>query len=105
MVFKQSEGKVLWDILLFLVCVCLNFMAAVMAHGSSQARDWVWAIAATCTTAATYAAAAATMDPFNLLHPARDQTHISAVTQATAVGFLTHCTMVGTPSVYVLIIT
>ena len=36
---------------------------------------------------------------FNLLHQARDWTLASAVTHATAVIFLTHCTVVGTPSV------
>ena len=34
---------------------------------------------------------------FNLLCPAGDWTHASAATQATAVGFLTHCAIVGTP--------
>ena len=33
----------------------------------------------------------------NALHWAGDQTHISVVTQATAVEFLTHCVTVGTP--------
>ena len=36
---------------------------------------------------------------FNPLHQARDQTCASIVTQASAVGFLTHCTTVGTPKV------
>ena len=34
---------------------------------------------------------------FNPLHPARDQTHTSAVTWAAAVRFLTYCTTAGTP--------
>ena len=34
---------------------------------------------------------------FNPLHQARDQTHASAVTQTTAVRFLTQCAIVGTP--------
>ena len=33
----------------------------------------------------------------NLLQQARDQTHTSAVTQAAAVGSLTHCAIAGTP--------
>ena len=45
----------------------------------------------------THAAAAATSDP--LTHCARpdDQVHTSIAAQATAVKFLTHCTMVATP--------
>ena len=35
---------------------------------------------------------------FNLLHQAWDQTHTSVATGTTTVGFLTHCTTVGTPS-------
>ena len=35
------------------------------------------------------------LDPFNPLSSAEDQTHTSTVTQATAVGFLTHCAMSG----------
>ena len=31
---------------------------------------------------------------------ARDQTHTSKVTQAAAVGFLTHCATAGTPEMY-----
>ena len=33
---------------------------------------------------------------FNILHLARHRTRASPETQAAAVGFLTHCTMVGT---------
>ena len=36
---------------------------------------------------------------FNPLLQAREQTHASENTQAAAVGFLTHCTTVGTPKV------
>ena len=39
---------------------------------------------------------------FNLQCWARDQTHASAVTPAAAVGFLTHCTTVGTLTKYYL---
>ena len=48
---------------------------------SSQGRDRIWALATTYATAAT-------LDP--LTHYARDQTHASAATWATAVGFSTH---------------
>ena len=58
-------------------------MATPMAYGSSQARDWIQ------DTAATYTAAVATLDPFPPLCLARDLTLTSAVTQATAVRFLT----------------
>ena len=34
---------------------------------------------------------------FNALYQARDKTCTSTATQATAVGFLTHCTTAGTP--------
>ena len=37
---------------------------------------------------------------FNPLHQARDRTHASAVTQATAVRFLTQCATVGTPQAF-----
>ena len=44
-----------------------------------------------------------TPDTFNPLHQARDWSHASAVAQATAVKFLTHCARVGTPpNVYML---
>ena len=59
------------------------------AYGSSWARDWIWAVAA------TYTAAAAIPDPPNPLHQAGDQTHTSTVTWAAAVGVLTHCTIAG----------
>ena len=41
-------------------------------------------------------------NPHPLTHcaGARDQTHTSAVTQATGVGFLSHCTTVRTPLVH-----
>ena len=60
-----------------------------MTYGSSGARDWIWA------TAATYVTAAATLGSFNPLHWARGQTRISAETRATAVWFLTHWATVG----------
>ena len=41
---------------------------------------------------------------FNPLHWAKDWTHTSAATQATAVGFLTHCAMAGTPELSYLFI-
>ena len=50
-------------------------MATLAAYGSSQARDWIHAAA-------------------------RDQTHGSVVTQAAAVGFLTHCATAGTPNMF-----
>ena len=40
--------------------------------------------------------------PFILLHWAGNLTHISAATQATAVGFLTHYTIAGTPMFLIL---
>ena len=43
------------------------------------------------TTAVTYAAAAAMLDPLSPLCQAGNQTHASAVTWATVVRFLTHC--------------
>ena len=67
-------------------------MATPMAYRSSQARDWIQAITV------TYASAVATLDPFNPLHWAGGQTCTSPVTQAIAVRFLTHRTMVGPPT-------
>ena len=72
-------------------------MAAPAAYGSSRARDWIRA------TAATYATAAAMLDPFNPLCQAKDQTCASAATTGAAVRFLTHCTRAETP--FVLLIT
>ena len=66
-----------------------NFMAAPEAYKGFQVRDWVWAIAVTYTTAA------ATLDP--LTYCAKPGTE----TQDTAVGFLTHCAMAGTPKTIV----
>ena len=65
-------------------------MAAPTAYGSSQSRDWIQAVAV------SYATAVATDGSFNLLHQAGGQTHTSAVTQTTAVRFLTYCATVGT---------
>ena len=56
-------------------------MAVHTACGSSQARDWIQATAAT----------------FNPLHWAQYQTWVSIATWGTAVRFLTHCTTAGTP--------
>lgn len=63
-----------------------------MAYESSWTRDSIWA-----ASYATAAAAVAKLDTFNLLCQARDWTHGSAVTRATAVGFLTHSTTGETP--------
>ena len=48
------------------------FMATPAAYESSQARDWIRAIAETCI------AAASMPDPCNPLCQAEDQTHASA---------------------------
>ena len=64
-------------------------MTVPVAYGNSQAESWIQA------AAATYATAAATPDPFNPLHWARDWSWASAVTWAAAVWVLTHCTKVG----------
>ena len=58
-------------------------MAIPTTYGSSQARDWIWAVDA------TYAPATTMPDP--LTHWARDQT------QAASVEFLTPGTTAGTP--------
>ena len=58
------------------------FFPTSMAYGSSWARDWIWA------AAATYASCSNTR-PFNLLRGLGNQTCIFAVIRATAVGFLT----------------
>lgn len=69
-------------------CISFFFSWSVV-YGNSQARDWVWAVAA------TYAATAATPDPLTL---ARDRTYTSVATQYAIVGFLTHCGTTRTPS-------
>ena len=56
-------------------------MAAPTAYRSSWARDLV------------QDAAEAILDPFNPLHQAGDQTHISTVARAA----ITHCATAGTP--------
>ena len=66
-------------------------MAIPMEYGSSKARGWIQAIAV------TFAEVVVTLDPFNPLHQDGAQTHTSTATQATALGFLTHCPTVGTP--------
>lgn len=66
-------------------------MAISKAYESSWVRDWIQA------AAVTYATAAAIADPFNPLHQARDETLPSTAAQATAVIFLTHSAMSGTP--------
>ena len=78
--------------------VWFGFMAASTAYGSSQARDWIRA------TAVTYITAVAVPDSPNPLHRARDQTWNSAATWATAVRFLTHCTIAGTPGGFIYIL-
>ena len=62
-------------------------MAIPTAYRSSQARNWIQA------ATGTYTAAAAMPDP--LTHCAR--LRVEPTPWATAVGFLTHCTTVGTP--------
>ena len=47
-----------------------------------------------------YATVVATLNPFNPLSWAGNQTHSSAETQVTAVGFLTHFTTVGTTQLF-----
>lgn len=47
--------------------------------------------------AATYTAVAVMLDSFNSQCQARDHIHISAVAQATIIGFLTHSATTGTP--------
>ena len=66
-------------------------MATPIAYGNSWARDWIQA------KAANYAAAAAMLDLLTTVQ-ARNQTHASLATQATAVRFLTHCTIAGIPT-------
>ena len=67
--------------------------AASVACRISLARDWVWASAATYPCQSCY-----NTGFFNSLCLARDWTCNSAMTQATAVGFLTHCHTEGTPN-------
>ena len=73
-------------------------MATPTAYGNSKVRDYIQ------KSAANYAVAAAMGRSFNPLHSimpplcwARDQTGTSAATQASAVGFLTLCSMAETP--------
>lgn len=72
------------------MCVCVYlyicFMAASTACGSSQGQGLNLSLTV------------ANAGSFNALLPARDQTHNSVATQATAVGFLTHWATAGTPS-------
>ena len=63
--------------------------AALAASGSSQARDWILAVAV------TYTATVAMPDP--LAHCSRPGIQPALCT--TAVGFLTHCTTARTPRV------
>ena len=63
-----------------------------MAYGSSWAKDWIPA------AAVTYDAATATLDPQPTAQD-KDHTHTPAATGAAAVGFLTHCTIAGTPGI------
>ena len=66
-------------------------MSAPMAYGGSQGREWIWA------TAATYAIATAMPDPLTHYGAAMDWTCTSSVTQAAAMGFLTHLAAAGSP--------
>ena len=73
-------------------------MALPIAYGSSQAREWIWAVAE------TYAAAVATARSFSPLQWAGDWIHTSAVTQAAAARFLIHWATVGSPmNSYILV--
>ena len=65
-------------------------MATPTTYESSWASGWIRA------EAETYAIAGAMPDPSNSVSQARDWTHASAVTRATAVGFLTYYAMAGT---------
>ena len=65
-------------------------MAVPVAYGSSRARDQIWA------AAENYAITKAVQNPLTHCPEAGDRTRASAVTWAFAVGFLTHCTTVGT---------
>ena len=62
-------------------------MATIIAHRSSQARNWI------CLTYCSYRNAGS----FNPLWQARDWTHTSLESQASSVGFLTPYTTAGTP--------
>ena len=65
------------------------WMAETMAHGSSQARNWIW------TTAARYTATAAMPDP--LTHWGRLGIEPAAPQRPELLlGFLTHCRTAGT---------
>ena len=83
--------KPLQELTGFFVClfVCLFVLATPAACRSSQARDWIQAAAATYATV--------TMDP-QPTEPGLGIEHLAfTVTRVAAVGFLTHCTRVGTP--------
>ena len=62
-------------------------MAAPMARGNSQARDWICDLHCSCNNARS----------FNPLCWARNRTCTSAVTWAPAVEFSTYCAIAGTP--------
>ena len=72
-------------------------MAIPASYGSSQARDWIQA------AAATYDTTSDNTQSINPLCCAGDQTCSPAATQAAAVKFLILCATVGTPELRVLI--
>ena len=68
----KGDSVFLTKLLLFLFYFILfYFLTRLTAYVSFQAREWIWAIAETYTTAA------AMLDPLNPLHWARHQTHAS----------------------------
>ena len=73
---------ILGVLLFFLFLLIYFFTVAPMAYGSSQSRDWIWALAT------TYTAAVARPDPWMY--------RWSGMASA-ALGFLTHSATVGTP--------
>ena len=72
-------------------CCCYCCFNGCTTHGSSWARDWIGAAAATCVTAGN-------TESFNPLLQTVDRTHASTVIWDSGVEFLTHCAIVGTPS-------
>ena len=73
----------------------LFFLATLTAYGSSQARDWLPATAATCCNLCCNCPQQWILKP---TVSSWDQT------QAAAIRFLTHCTSVGTPEFFFLFI-
>ena len=90
---KKFNGRQMWNELLqksFKFFFFFNFMAGLVAYGSSQARGWIQAAAVT----SVHCSKAISLNP---LHQAGDQICIFAVIPVFAVRFLTHCVTVGTP--------